>query len=154
MALFKSRKKKVDEPVAAASPAESIEVMRRRARHRLIGAVVLVLAGVIGFPLLFDTQPRPVAVDIPIEIPDRNCGGASGLTLLRSGISMGMSTATGRGCVSNSRGKPMTPASTSTTAPIRRWRARRRMTSTLSAGEDAATGSSTFFLRNLNKARG
>lgn len=72
MALFKLRKKKVDEPVAAASPAESIEVMRRRARHRLIGAVVLVLAGVIGFPLLFDTQPRPVAVDIPIEIPDRN----------------------------------------------------------------------------------
>ncbi|HEX2546214.1 MAG TPA: SPOR domain-containing protein [Ramlibacter sp.] len=72
MALFKLRKKKVDEPVAAASPAESIEVMRRRARHRLIGAVVLVLAAVIGFPVLFDTQPRPVAVDIPIEIPDRN----------------------------------------------------------------------------------
>jgi DedD protein len=71
MALFKLRKK-VDEPVAAASPAESIEAMRRRARHRLIGAVVLVLVGVIGFPLLFDTQPRPVSVDIPIEIPDRN----------------------------------------------------------------------------------
>ena len=71
MALFKLRKK-VDEPVAAASPAESIEAIRRRARHRLIGAAVLVLAGVIGFPLLFDTQPRPVAVDIPIEIPDRN----------------------------------------------------------------------------------
>ena len=71
MALFKLRKK-VDEPVAAASPAESIEAMRRRARHRLIGAVVLVLIGVVGFPLLFDTQPRPVSVDIPIEIPDRN----------------------------------------------------------------------------------
>lgn len=71
MALFKLRKK-VDEPKAAAAPAESIEALRRRARHRLIGAVVLVLAAVIGFPLLFDTQPRPVAVDIPIEIPDRN----------------------------------------------------------------------------------
>jgi DedD protein len=71
MALFKLRKK-VDEPMAAASPAESIDAIRRRARHRLIGAVVLVLTGVIGFPLLFDTQPRPVAVDIPIEIPDRN----------------------------------------------------------------------------------
>jgi DedD protein len=71
MALFKSRKK-VDEPVAAPTPAESIEAMRRRARHRLIGAAVLVLAAVIGFPLLFDTQPRMVAVDIPIEIPDRN----------------------------------------------------------------------------------
>src|SRR4051812_19273467 len=71
MALFKLRKK-VDEPVAPPSPAESIEAMRRRARHRLIGAVVLVLAGVVGFPLLFDTQPRPGSVDIPIEIPDRN----------------------------------------------------------------------------------
>ena len=57
---------------ARAPQAESVEVMRRRARHRLIGAAVLVLVGVIGFPLLFDTQPRPVPVDIPIEIPDRN----------------------------------------------------------------------------------
>ena len=71
MAFFKFRKAGDD---SAASPrqSESIEAMRRRARHRLIGASVLVLAGVIGFPLLFDTQPRPVAVDIPIEIPDRN----------------------------------------------------------------------------------
>ncbi len=57
---------------AAAAPAESVETMRRRARHRLLGAAVLVLVGVIGFPLLFDTQPRPVSADIPIEIPDRN----------------------------------------------------------------------------------
>jgi DedD protein len=57
---------------AAAAPAESVEAMRRRARHRLLGAAVLVLLGVIGFPLLFDTQPRPISVDIPIEIPDRN----------------------------------------------------------------------------------
>jgi len=57
---------------SAAAPAESVEAMRRRARHRLLGAGVLVLLGIIGFPLLFDTQPRPVAVDIPIEIPDRN----------------------------------------------------------------------------------
>jgi len=56
----------------ASPPAESVEAMRRRARHRLLGAAVLVLVGVIGFPLLFDTQPRPVSVDIPIEIPDRN----------------------------------------------------------------------------------
>lgn len=46
--------------------------MRRRARHRLIGAAVLVLLGVVGFPMLFDTQPRPIPVDTPIEIPDRN----------------------------------------------------------------------------------
>ena len=55
----------------AAVAGESIEVVRRRARHRLIGAVILVLVAVLGFPLLFDTQPRPVAVDTPILIPDR-----------------------------------------------------------------------------------
>jgi DedD protein len=71
MAFFKMRKGG-DEAAATARQPESIEVMRKRARHRLIGAGVLVLIAVIGFPLLFDTQPRPIAVDIPIEIPDRN----------------------------------------------------------------------------------
>lgn len=33
---------------------------------------MLVLVGVLGFPLLFDTQPRPIAVDVPIEIPSRH----------------------------------------------------------------------------------
>jgi DedD protein len=49
-----------------------MEVIRKRAKHRLIGAAVLVLVGVVGFPLLFDTQPRPIALDIPIEIPGKN----------------------------------------------------------------------------------
>lgn len=71
MAFFKFRKSG-DESSAGRRPAETIEEMRRRARHRLIGAGVLVLIGVVGFPLLFDTQPRPIAVDIPIEIPDRD----------------------------------------------------------------------------------
>lgn len=56
----------------SAAATESVEVMRKRAKHRLIGAAVLVLIGVVGFPLLFDTQPRPLAVDIPIEIPGKN----------------------------------------------------------------------------------
>lgn len=70
MAFFKLRT--AGEGAAPARQPESVEAMRRRARHRLIGATVLVLAGVVGFPLLFDTQPRPIPVDIPIEIPDRN----------------------------------------------------------------------------------
>lgn len=76
MAFFKFRGRGLNSadsrPAAAIASTESVEVMRRRARHRLLGAGVLVLLGVIGFPLLFDTQPRPVPVDIPIEIPDRN----------------------------------------------------------------------------------
>lgn len=71
MAFFKFRKSG-DEPSSATVQPESNEVLRKRAKHRLTGAAVLVLAGVIGFPLLFDKQPRPISVDIPIEIPDRN----------------------------------------------------------------------------------
>lgn len=77
MAFFKFRwpgqSDPADKPTKRSrSPqAESIEVMRRRARHRLMGAAVLVLLGVVGFPILFDTQPRPIPVDVPIEIPDR-----------------------------------------------------------------------------------
>jgi DedD protein len=70
MAFFKFRKGGDEQPTPP-SATESVEVMRKRARHRLIGAAVLVLLGVIGFPLLFDSQPRPIAVDIPIEIPDK-----------------------------------------------------------------------------------
>lgn len=53
------------------APAENLDTVRKRAKHRLIGAAVLVLVGVVGFPLLFDSQPRPIPVDIAIEIPAR-----------------------------------------------------------------------------------
>lgn len=71
MAFFKFRKSGDAQSATPAQP-ESVEEMRRRAKYRLIGAAVLVLLGVIGFPLLFDKQPRPISVDMPIEIPDRN----------------------------------------------------------------------------------
>lgn len=70
MALFKLRKGR-DEPPVPVAPAQTVEAMRRRAMHRLIGAAILVLAGVIGFPALFDNQPRPIPVDLPIVIPDK-----------------------------------------------------------------------------------
>ena len=73
MAFFKFRFSEHNASAEAVSsgPNQNIDVLRRRARYRLIGAVVLVLIAVVGFPLVFDTQPRPVAVDTPIVIPDR-----------------------------------------------------------------------------------
>jgi DedD protein len=58
-----------------ADSAEAVRDARARARRRLMGATVLLLVGVIGFPLLFETQPRPIPVDLPIEIPARNAAG-------------------------------------------------------------------------------
>jgi DedD protein len=48
-----------------------VQVARTRARRRLIGAVVLLAIGVVGFPMLFETQPRPLPGDIPIDVPRR-----------------------------------------------------------------------------------
>lgn len=103
MAFFKFRSKgspaSEARGAAPATPAETVETLRRRARHRLVGATVLLLAGVIGFPLLFDTQPRPVAVDIPIEIPDRQR--AAPLALPREGSGTEESSRIARGPTSS-----------------------------------------------------
>ena len=63
--------KRTDAPPNAATsgPVDAVQRARTRARQRLIGAAVLVVIGIIGFPLVFETQPRPIPVDIPIEVP-------------------------------------------------------------------------------------
>jgi DedD protein len=55
-----------------AQPGDEVQRARSRARQRLIGAVVLVGIGIVGFPLLFETHPRPIPVDIPIEIANKD----------------------------------------------------------------------------------
>jgi DedD protein len=52
-----------------ASPEEGAAEARTRARRRLIGALVLLVIGIVGFPILFETQPRPLPVDTPILLP-------------------------------------------------------------------------------------
>ena len=64
--------KQKSEPTAATAPTDAVQQARTRARQRLIGAIVLLAIGIIGFPLVFETQPRPIPVDIPIEIPRRD----------------------------------------------------------------------------------
>ena len=59
-------------PASAMASGEHAEQARTRAKRRLIGAVVLLGMGVIAFPFLFETQPRPIPVDIPIQIPSRD----------------------------------------------------------------------------------
>ncbi|MSQ56888.1 MAG: SPOR domain-containing protein [Limnohabitans sp.] len=73
MAFFKPRKNSQSEDNASElTETPTIAALRLRARQRLIGASVLVLIAIIGFPLLFDTQPRQVALDIKINMPDKD----------------------------------------------------------------------------------
>ncbi len=80
--IFTKRDSAGATPAAASAnvmTGEQAEQARARAKRRLIGAVVLLGIGVIAFPLLFETQPRPIPVDIPIVIPPRD--GAAPLAL-------------------------------------------------------------------------
>ena len=84
LSIFKDK----DDASAAADPeAGEVLAARVRARRRLIGATLLLAVGVLGFPLLFETQPRPVPVDIPIEIPRKENAPALVLPSKRSGPS-------------------------------------------------------------------
>lgn len=78
--FFKRKPPDADRRPSAPDDGSAVEQARTRARRRLIGAVVLLAAGVIGFPLVFETQPRPIALDIPIETPRREAASAPAAT--------------------------------------------------------------------------
>lgn len=71
MAFFKSRSNNPAAEDATPDDAQSMDSLRQQARHRLIGATVLVVIAVVGFPLVFDTKPRDMAADIRIDMPER-----------------------------------------------------------------------------------
>jgi DedD protein len=84
MGLFSLFKRPAAAAPAGVDAAQAVDAARTRARRRLIGAVLLLGVGVIAFPLLFETQPRPIPVDIPIEIPRKDVAPALALPAPRA----------------------------------------------------------------------
>lgn len=44
---------------------------KKRARRRLVGAIALAVAAIIGIPMLLDSEPKPLNGDIAIDIPSK-----------------------------------------------------------------------------------
>ena len=65
---FFKRQPAIAAPAPDSAEPDAVAAARTRARRRLLGATVLLGLGVIGFPLLFETQPRPIPINLPIEI--------------------------------------------------------------------------------------
>ncbi len=76
MALFHTRNSTDNKSEPAnrkkSASVDTVETLRTRARQRLIGSALLLLAGIITFTLLFDSKPRPIPTDIEIIIPDKD----------------------------------------------------------------------------------
>lgn len=51
-------------------PADlNVDELRRRARRRLVGAIVLALAAAVVVPMLLESEPRPLGEDVSVKIP-------------------------------------------------------------------------------------
>ena len=46
-----------------------VDEMKRKARRRLVGAIVLALAAAITLPMLLEKEPRPLGDDVSVKIP-------------------------------------------------------------------------------------
>jgi DedD protein len=51
--------------------ADPVLPEKKRARRRLVGAIALALAVAVGLPMVLDSEPKPLASDIAIQIPSR-----------------------------------------------------------------------------------
>jgi len=47
----------------------NVDELRRRARRRLVGAIVLALAAAVVVPMLLESEPRPLGEDVAVRIP-------------------------------------------------------------------------------------
>jgi len=53
----------------AASDDANLDDLRRRARRRLVGAIVLALAVAVFVPMLLESDPKPLGEDVSVKIP-------------------------------------------------------------------------------------
>lgn len=60
-----------------ADPVDHAVPEKKRARRRLVGAVALVLAAIIGLPMILDSEQKPLSNDIAIQIPSKDVPAAS-----------------------------------------------------------------------------
>jgi DedD protein len=52
--------------------ADPVLPEKKRARRRLVGAIALALAVAVGLPMVLDSEPKPLAADIAIQIPSKD----------------------------------------------------------------------------------
>jgi DedD protein len=51
------------------APDLAVDELKRRARRRLVGAIVLALAAAVLLPLLLENEPKPLGDEVSIQIP-------------------------------------------------------------------------------------
>lgn len=112
-----ARKNKLNDPILPE---------KKRARRRLIGAMALALAAIIGLPMILDSEPKPLADDVNIRIPAKDKGMDVASNQLAEPIAPRKSAAVSSDPVeeiiepvSNAKSKPVTAEVVSKVAPAK-----------------------------------
>jgi DedD protein len=108
-----------------AEPADiNVDELRRRARRRLVGAVVLALAVAVIVPMLLERQPKPLGDDVSVKIPPVDDGkfvnqlsGSAGGAAKASGAAASPAAA-GEPAAAASDAPAAAPAAAPTPAPV------------------------------------
>lgn len=112
-----ARKNKINDPLLPE---------KKRARRRLIGAMALALAAIIGLPMILDSEPKPLADDVNIRIPAKDKGMDVASNQVAEPIAPRKSAAVSSDPVeeiiepvSNAKNKPVTADVVSKVAPVK-----------------------------------
>ena len=54
--------------------SDDANLLRRRARRRLVGAIALVVLAVVVLPIILDQKPRPSPQELTVQIPSQDGG--------------------------------------------------------------------------------
>src|SRR5512138_2115284 len=119
MGLFSFLQRSTAPDSSRAGAPDPVQAARSRARRRLIGAAVLLGVGVIGFPLLFETQPRPIPVDIAIDIPRKDNAPSLPLPPPRTASAAPATARISSGVISEPRREPPAASPGASPAPAR-----------------------------------
>jgi len=52
--------------------SDDVNLLRRRARRRLVGAIALVVLAVVVLPIILDQKPRPGPQELTVQIPSQD----------------------------------------------------------------------------------
>src|SRR5205823_8908953 len=64
------RRRSASDTLPMADPADiNVDELRRRARRRLVGAIVLALAAAVIVPMLLESEPKPLGESVAVKIP-------------------------------------------------------------------------------------
>jgi DedD protein len=121
---------------SADNPELVVDEMKRKARRRLVGAIVLALAAVIIVPMLLEKEPRPLGDDVSVQIPPVDEGKFVNRLTGKAGDAKALPKADGKANAGVAAGKsepkaevpaeaaapaasaPPAPASTATSEPL------------------------------------